>query len=620
MRTIFHDPRDESFFRQNGYLVFDLLTEPAIQQLWSFYSGAFERKREVHPFAQDLRYYISIFDKDSDHKKQVDELVSNHVRTSIVTALADYEVFYSNFMIKFPGDGQIESHQDFNFVDESQHTAFNLWCPLVDTSPRNGGLFVIPGSHRVFKTQRGPNLPRSLTLYNELLQRYSTFIPLRRGQAIVFDHKLVHFSPPNQTSEVRVAIQSVLKPQEAQALHYFFHQPTNQVIAYKIDKHYILENDLWSGSPGGLSPDHTENLIPFPEQSAIIDALVQLKLENPPVVTAPVRPMFQSPQLQEQFNRDGFVKLSLLQPAEVDQLRTLFAELIGNEVSNTDYGMYISLEERDPELKALLLEKVSRLVAPIALPHFAACKPHLGSFLVKAPGVNSFTYPHQDWTFVSTPGCTSLTLWIALVDTDERNGALGFVRGSHRFFERPNGSPSPGYQTCTQGHEDLLYEYLELVPLRAGEAVAFDNRTIHGAPPNHTAHNRVAVAIGMTPEEAPLCHYYLLPQSQPGDTRRIARFAVDQEFFRRYSVRSLKDLYDRKAVPEGYPVEEVIEDRYQPFSREEVRRLCEHAGLPRSGRRLIRTGQPAQRSSSYYVDLVKRVASRVRQRLVVTTQ
>ena len=105
---------------------------------------------------------------------------------------------------------------------------------------------------------------------------------------------------------------------------------------------------------------------------------------------------------------------------------------------------------------------------------------------MKAPGEDSYTYPHQDWTFVDSPDYFSMTVWVALVDTHEQNGALGFIRGSHRFFDKPIGSPSPEFQTCPQGHEALLYEYLEFVPLKAGEAVVFDNRTIHGATPNRT--------------------------------------------------------------------------------------------------------------------------------------
>ena len=621
MRTIFHAESDETFFRKNGFVVFDLLSETAIQEILSFYSSSFENKRQVHPFAQDLPYYISIFDKDSEHKKKVDDLISGYVRTPIDAVMRDYEVFYSNFMIKFPGDGQIESHQDFNFVDETDYIAFNLWCPLVDTTRQNGGLFVIPGSHLVFRTQRGPNIPKALTRYNELLQRYSTFIPLRKGQAIVFDHKLVHYSPPNRTECVRVAVQSVLKPGKADALHYFFDEPRNKVVAYGIDKQYILENDLWKGSTTGLTQHHTEELVPFPDEDSIIESLVRLKLQSvkqsDQVAT---RPMLKSKEQQDLFYRDGFVKLRLLQATEVEQLRNLFTELIGNNVRNSDYGMYISLEERDQRLKELLLEKLSSLIVPIAQHHFAECKPHLGSFLVKAPGVNSFTYPHQDWTFVSTEGCCSLTLWVALVDTDENNGSLGFVKGSHRFFDKPIGSPSPDYQTFIQGHEDVLYEYLEFVPLRAGEAVAFDNRTIHGAPPNLSSENRVAAAIGMTPEEAPLYHFYLLPSGEHRDARRIAKLRVDQQFFCRYSVASLKELFDRGASPDGYEIEEIIEDVYQPFSRREIRRLCECAGLKNNGKRLNRTKEPSAakvglRSSAYYVNLARGLAGRMRGRL-----
>jgi ectoine hydroxylase-related dioxygenase (phytanoyl-CoA dioxygenase family) len=55
----------------------------------------------------------------------------------------------------------------------------------------------------------------------------------------------------------------------------------------------------------------------------------------------------------------------------------------------------------------------------------------------------------------------------------------------------------------------MLFEYPEFVPLKAGEAVAFDNRTIHGATPNRATGLRTAVAIAMTPAEAPLYTTFL---------------------------------------------------------------------------------------------------------------
>jgi ectoine hydroxylase-related dioxygenase (phytanoyl-CoA dioxygenase family) len=589
MRTIFRNEENERFFINNGYIVFDLLTEPAVEDIWSFYHEEFKSGREVYPFARSLPYYISIFDQDIDHKKRVDALVSAHVRGKIETLMFDYEIFYSNLMIKFPGDGQIEAHQDFNFVDESKHTAFNLWCPLVDTRRQNGGLFVIPGSHNLFRTQRGPNIPKALTQYNDMLQRYATMIPLRKGQAIIFDHKLVHYSPPNQTDTIRVAIQSVLKPKEAPALHYIFDEPANRVRACQIDRKYILENNLWEKDINTLAEDHSEALIPFPDESEVIDALVKLRLHHlgNPLLSSSSRPMFKEDTIQKSFTQNGYVKLSLLEMEDVQRLTEIFEDLIGDDVKNTDYGMYISLEEEDLTLKTSIIEKVSAVILPRIREHFIDCRPNLGSFLVKVPGTNSYTYPHQDWTFVDSPRYCSVTVWIALVDTDENNGALGFINGSQYLFDQPIGSPSPYFQTFTQGHEDILYEYLEFVPLKAGEAVAFDNRTIHGAPPNLTNAKRSAVAIGMIPEEATLYHHYLLPGDDPGQHRRIAKFKVDQQFFHRYSLGSLKKLFENGESPRQYEIETIIEEPFRPFTHQEIEKLCVLLNLRKNGRKLV---------------------------------
>jgi ectoine hydroxylase-related dioxygenase (phytanoyl-CoA dioxygenase family) len=588
MRQVFKAKANEESFREHGYVVVDLLGEEAVGDLWSFYTETFQTKRPVVPYARQLPYYISIFDADSAYKRRVDEQISGYVVQEIPSWLADYEVFYSNFMIKFPGDGQIEAHQDFNFVDESQHTAFNLWCPLVDTGLQNGGLFVIPGSHQVFRTQRGPNLPKALTEYNDTLKKYGRLIPLRKGQAIIFDHKLVHYSPPNRTGEVRVAVQSVLTPREAPAVHYVFDAPTAKVRAYRIDKEFILTNDLWATDISRRELDHEEDLIPFPAADEVTRKLAGLIAGSRRAGgLGSRRPVFVDEGAQEAFDRDGLIKLSVLDEDDVRQLTALFVESTGGQVANSAYGMYISLEDSALAHKRALIRKVSGIILPKVREHFRDCKPHLGSFLVKAPGADSYTYPHQDWTFVDPPN-VSVTVWVALVDTDESNGALGFVKGSQSFFDKLVGSPSPDFRTSTQGHEAILYQYLQFVPLKAGEAVAFDNRTIHGATPNLTNAPRTAVAIGMTPQEAPLYHYFLMPGSSPNGWRKILKLKVDENFFEQYGVASLKALFDRNETPPETAVEAVVEDEFIAFSGDEIRQLCEGAGLVKNGRQLTR--------------------------------
>jgi ectoine hydroxylase-related dioxygenase (phytanoyl-CoA dioxygenase family) len=615
VRQVFKDDTHEGSFRRNGYVVVNLLDDVAVRDLLSFYADAFQTKRAVVPYAQQLPYYISIFDSDINHKRQVDELVSRNVKQELDALMIDYEVFYSNFMIKFPGDGQIEAHQDFNFVDESQHTAFNLWCPLVDTDTQNGGLFVISGSHNIFRTQRGPNLPKALTEYNDTLKKYARWVPLKKGQAIIFDHKLIHYSPPNSTRQARVAVQSVLTPRETPKVHYVFDSGTAKVKAYKINKEFILENNLWEANLSDFPLDHEQDLIPFPTSDDVIRKLADLTLRNARSQTPErVRRMFHEDSVQQAFDQNGFVKLSILDRDEVQQLTELFIESTGGTVTNTQYGMYISLEEPDLEPKRALIRRVSDIVLPKVNHYFRDCKPHLGSFLVKAPGEDSYTYPHQDWTFVESPPYVSVTVWIALVDIDETNGALGFVKGSHSFFDKPVGSPSPDFQTCTQGHEAMLYEYLEFVPLKAGEAVAFDNRTIHGATPNRTSALRTAVAIGMTPVEAPLCHYFLVPKSLQGGHRTLAKLKVNEEFFERYSVAALKASFDGGGLPEDFELETTLMDDFIAFSGEEIRLLCEQAGLSKNGKHLIRSQAASNggKAAGSAASRIKSVLGRVR--------
>jgi ectoine hydroxylase-related dioxygenase (phytanoyl-CoA dioxygenase family) len=595
MRQIFSSEADEQRFRRDGFVVLDLLTAEQLADLWTFYEASFPARRSVVPFAQALPYYISVFDRDVAHRKEVDARVAAVVAPAVDVHMIDYEVFTSNFMIKFPGDGQIEAHQDFNFVDESRHTAFNLWCPLVDTDLRNGSLYVIPGSHQVFLTQRGPNLPRALTEHNDVFKRYARRLPLAKGQAVIFDHRLIHYSPPNRSSAPRVAIQSVLTPRDASTVHYVYDAGTDRVRAHRIDRTFVQERDLWEAGIETQPVDHEQALIPVPSAREVVERLVDLTVARRP---AGMRRVLADEGRQAALDRDGFVTLPVLDRADIDRLLELFRRTTGGSVQNSAYGMYIGLEETDVSRKRRTIAEISAIVLPRLRDHFVDCKPHLGSFLVKAPGPASVTHPHQDWTFVDGPEYRSMTTWIALVDATEANGTLGFIPGSHAFFDKPVGSPSPEFETCTQGHEATLLEYLRLVPLRAGEGVVFDNRTIHGAPPNLSGADRVAVAIGMTPAPAPLRHYFLVPGPSTPGRRTIARLTVDPTFFERHTIASLKAQYAAGAIPDGGATDAVFDDELVRFTADEIRLLCERAGCVRTARMPRETPPPAAEGRS----------------------
>lgn len=98
---------------------------------------------------------------------------------------------------------------------------------------------------------------------------------------------------------------------------------------------------------------------------------------------------------------------------------------------------------------------------------------------------------HQDNGYGRLEPMTDVTVWVALVDSDERNGGLFVLPGSHRLGLLPH---------AAAGVNPLLRETrAEIapvpVPLAAGEAVAFSGLTLHGSGPNRSPAPRPALFV-----------------------------------------------------------------------------------------------------------------------------
>ena len=113
-----------------------------------------------------------------------------------------------------------------------------------------------------------------------------------------------------------------------------------------------------------------------------------------------------------------------------------------------------------------------------------------------------------DWNFVDENQFCSATVWTALVDVTEQNGALGVIRGSHTIFNHKRSSPSPQSKSPLSDHVFTLFPFVEIIEMKAGESLIFNNRLIHASPPNLSNQARIAVGIGITHSEAQLNHFY----------------------------------------------------------------------------------------------------------------
>jgi ectoine hydroxylase-related dioxygenase (phytanoyl-CoA dioxygenase family) len=129
--------------------------------------------------------------------------------------------------------------------------------------------------------------------------------------------------------------------------------------------------------------------------------------------------------------------------------------------------------------------------------------------LVKEPGNSMKTPWHQDQPYYLVEGRQSVSFWVPL-DRVPREISVEYVKGSHRWGKdfRPQrfdgtalyqGDTSEAVPDVEARREDWPVVGFDMAP---GDAVAFDFRTLHGAPANHTTSRRRAISFRWVGDDA----------------------------------------------------------------------------------------------------------------------
>ena len=142
----------------------------------------------------------------------------------------DHEVYTASVLTKWPDeDSAFHTHQDWTMVDEHRFRTVNVWCPLVDTHVGNGAMRVLPGSHRVLRAIRCSPMPPAGSESPGWQVGWAEMdpVPVRAGQALIFDHAILHSSGPNDSDVVRPAVAAAFKPRSADLFHWFLPDPTS---------------------------------------------------------------------------------------------------------------------------------------------------------------------------------------------------------------------------------------------------------------------------------------------------------------------------------------------------------------------------------------------------------
>lgn len=258
MRATFRDPALQADLERDGYVSFPMLSAEEVEQLKASFVELGNAPGDPH-----LACHSSFHSYDRDYKLRVDTAVRSVLAPHLERCFDRQRALPCNYIVKWPsGMSGFGLHQDLSLVDERVHRSVEVWVALDDTTPENGELWMVPGSHAWIPTLRGIHaFPSPFdTVARRIIDRHSRPVPVPRGHAVVFTHAVLHFSFPNRSAEPRMVAITDLIPEEADHLHYFG-DGEGHVDAYRIDDSFWTDNSpftLWKPPPASTKVGRVE--------------------------------------------------------------------------------------------------------------------------------------------------------------------------------------------------------------------------------------------------------------------------------------------------------------------------------------------------------------------------
>jgi hypothetical protein len=220
-------------------------------------------------------------------------------------------------------------------------------------------------------------------------------------------------------------------------------------------------------------------------------------------------------ELDKTLATEGFVVVPFLEDKDVVTLRDFFYENHAKDIP----GFYATAHSTDIPFRKKMNDKIKAVFEKSITNYFHNCLALGGSYVVKSKSQEERLHPHQDWNIVDESTHRSFNIWVPLVDLNESNGAIRVVPGSHLWVDNFRGPNIPDYLGT---FNENIWQHMQTLNMKAGEALIYDHRLFHASYPNKTDDLRVATVFGIIPQDAQMYYYF-----GDGDAVNVYESSVD---------------------------------------------------------------------------------------------
>jgi len=214
----------------------------------------------------------------------------------------------------------------------------------------------------------------------------------------------------------------------------------------------------------------------------------------------PVRneqPQTLAPEQIERFNRDGFLSpLPVLAADEVPEYRRYFDRLLEQALATgkDSYSISTAHLKHGCVYDLLTAPRIVGYVRDLLGEDVIAWGSH---FFCKMPHDGKSVDWHQDASYWPLSPSKTVTVWLAIDDTDRENACMQFIPGTHRLGHL-------AYRSSTEEEGNVLDQSVEqaerfgspvCVELKAGEVSIHSDLLLHGSEANRSDRRRCGLTL-----------------------------------------------------------------------------------------------------------------------------
>lgn len=238
-RSIFTDQGDQQAFVKKGYFTKTVMTrDEAASALEDFVKMAPATGFVSNPALGDqIKYHVTDLDNDLKYKKSVTDYTVKYFSSVVDKILVDHRILTATLFVKPAHSKAIELHNDWTLQEDNSEPTIYVWIPLVDVTPENGPVSILEGSHGVLDFLHGARTRAACVDTNGQFDDEVVSVPVKAGEALVFDAAALRGSSENTTDQPRIALRLACIPNDRKgALHKQSAENPDMIETYSMER------------------------------------------------------------------------------------------------------------------------------------------------------------------------------------------------------------------------------------------------------------------------------------------------------------------------------------------------------------------------------------------------